>query len=207
MIVERIDVERRRGPIADVVVMLRANRERVQGLTRRKNRTLIRVGQKQPVRVVNFIAQGTIEEGMLSVLKFKKSLFAGVLDGGESTVFLGGSRLTRFMETVEQTTTAITGPVVDDQEIALVAAHDDRPRAAAATPDPWAALVQTGLSLLEQVAAASRASPSEPGHDGLRFVQRDPETGQDYLRIPMPSAEVLDRTLGTISQLLGRFKQ
>ena len=65
-----------------------------------------RLGQKQPVRVVNFIAQGTIEEGMLAVLKFKKSLCAGVLDGGESTVFLGGSRLTRFMETVEKTTTA-----------------------------------------------------------------------------------------------------
>ena len=38
--------------------------------------------------------QGTIEEGMLSVLQFKKSLFAGVLDGGERSVFLGGSRLT-----------------------------------------------------------------------------------------------------------------
>jgi SNF2 family DNA or RNA helicase len=51
-----------------------------------------RLGQKQPVRVVNFVAQGTIEEGMLGVLKFKKSLFAGVLDGGEKEVFLGGSR-------------------------------------------------------------------------------------------------------------------
>ena len=61
-----------------------------------------RLGQRQPVRVVNFVAQGTIEEGMLSVLKFKKSLFAGVLDGGEKEVFLGGSRLTRFMETVER---------------------------------------------------------------------------------------------------------
>jgi superfamily II DNA/RNA helicase len=45
-----------------------------------------RLGQKQPVRVVNFVAEGTIEEGMLSVLKFKKSLFAGVLDGGEREV-------------------------------------------------------------------------------------------------------------------------
>src|SRR5262249_40457542 len=31
-----------------------------------------RLGQSQPVRVVNFVAKGTIEEGMLSVLKFKK---------------------------------------------------------------------------------------------------------------------------------------
>ena len=63
-----------------------------------------RLGQRRPVRVVNFIAQGTIEEGMLGLLKFKKSLFAGVLDGGEDEVFLGGTRLNRFMESVEKAT-------------------------------------------------------------------------------------------------------
>lgn len=35
-----------------------------------------RLGQRKPVQVINFIAEGTIEEGMLSVLTFKKSLFA-----------------------------------------------------------------------------------------------------------------------------------
>ncbi len=38
-----------------------------------------RLGQHRPVRVVHFIAQGTIEEGMLGLLAFKKSMFAGVL--------------------------------------------------------------------------------------------------------------------------------
>src|SRR5207253_2370614 len=66
-----------------------------------------RLGQRRPVQVVNFVAQGTIEEGMLGLLKFKKSLFAGVLDGGEKEVFLGGSRLNRFMESVEKTTGSI----------------------------------------------------------------------------------------------------
>ncbi len=167
-----------------------------------------RLGQEQPVRVVNFIAQGTIEEGMLSVLKFKKSLCAGVLDGGESSVFLGGSRLTRFMETVEKTTTAIADPVVADQEVASAAVHDDAPRPSRATPgDSWAALLQTGAILLEQVAAASRTSPSEPAREGWRFVRRDPETGEGYLRIPMPSAEVLDRALAAIGEVLGPFRR
>ncbi|MGC8521081.1 MAG: DEAD/DEAH box helicase [Steroidobacteraceae bacterium] len=68
-----------------------------------------RLGQKRGVQVVNLVAQGTIEEGMLSVLAFKKSLFAGVLDGGASEVLLGGSRLKRFMESVEAvTTTAVS---------------------------------------------------------------------------------------------------
>lgn len=45
-----------------------------------------RLGQKRPVQVVNFVSTGTIEEGMLSVIKFKKSLFAGALDGGDREV-------------------------------------------------------------------------------------------------------------------------
>ena len=61
-----------------------------------------RMGQSRGVQVVNFVGQGSIEEGMLSVLAFKKSLFAGVLDGGEREVFLQGTRLSKFMESVEQ---------------------------------------------------------------------------------------------------------
>ncbi|MHB1530122.1 MAG: DEAD/DEAH box helicase, partial [Acidiferrobacteraceae bacterium] len=56
-----------------------------------------RMGQKRPVLVVNFISKGTIEEGMLSVLAFKRSLSAGILDGGTSEISFGGSRLNRFM--------------------------------------------------------------------------------------------------------------
>ena len=36
------------------------------------------------------------------MLAFKKSLFAGVLDGGANEVFLQGTRLSKFMESVEQ---------------------------------------------------------------------------------------------------------
>jgi hypothetical protein len=63
-----------------------------------------RMGQKRPVRIVNFVAKGTIEEGMLSVLAFKRSLAAGILDGGTGEISLGGSRLNRFMKDVEKVT-------------------------------------------------------------------------------------------------------
>ena len=63
-----------------------------------------RLGQMRGVQVVNFVAEGTIEEAMLSVLAFKKSLSAGVLDGGEREIFLGGSRLKQFMESVDAVT-------------------------------------------------------------------------------------------------------
>jgi superfamily II DNA or RNA helicase len=66
-----------------------------------------RLGQGRAVRVVNFISEGTIEHGMLSLLAFKRSVFAGVLDGGSNEVFMGEGALNRFMKTVDSVTTSI----------------------------------------------------------------------------------------------------
>ena len=173
-----------------------------------------RLGQRRPVRVVNFIAQGTIEEGMLSVLTFKKSLFAGVLDGGEREVFLGGSRLSRFMETVEKTTTAIAPSADIDADRTSEAEPRIKPARRPVVPalspavgpaSGWGAVVQTGVAFLEQLVSASHgAGPRDA--EGLRFVHRDPQTGEDYLRIPVPSPDVLDHVLQTIGALLDRFR-
>ena len=177
-----------------------------------------RLGQRQPVRVVNFVAQGTIEEGMLSVLRFKQSLFAGVLDGGEKEVFLGGSRLTKFMEAVEKTTAAIGPPNPDVEQREpegdrLIPPGSEEPETTvrqppageAVTADPWTGLVQTGLAFLEQLAAAA-SSPRDGGRARLSVVQRDPQTGRDCLRIPLPESDVLERALQTIGSLLERFR-
>lgn len=72
-----------------------------------------RMGQKRPVQIVNFVAKGTIEEGMLSTLAFKRSLSAGVLDGGAGEISMGGSRLNRFMKDVEN----VTGNIGDGEAI------------------------------------------------------------------------------------------
>ena len=53
---------------------------------------LHRIGQQRGVEVINLISAGTIEEDMLSRLRFKASLFEGVLDGGEDAVFLAGDK-------------------------------------------------------------------------------------------------------------------
>jgi Helicase conserved C-terminal domain len=182
-----------------------------------------RLGQRQPVRVLNFVSQGTIEESMLSLLKFKKSLFAGVLDGGEKEVFLGGSRLTRFMETVERATGSIPqAPAQDppegtaDRDIVEGNAFGDEPGLSApsvadssptATGDPWSALLTTGLSVLEQLAATSRATAGGNGPSGQSFVRRDERTGESYLRFPIPSQEVLDRALGAVAALLEGYRK
>ena len=196
-----------------------------------------RMGQSRPVQVINFVAQGTIEEGMLSVLKFKKSLFTGALDGGEKEVFLGGSRLTRFMETVDRATGNIPAPAPEEPETAAEQLETRGPgsdgsasereavaeatqrgartseagatRAAAPAPrtaatDPWSGLLQTGLSFLEQLTGAARASdhPPQSTTTAASVVRRDRETGESYLHLPMPSPEVLERLLASAGEVL-----
>jgi SNF2 family DNA or RNA helicase len=182
-----------------------------------------RLGQKRPVRVVNFVAQGTIEEGMLSVLQFKKSLFAGVLDGGEKEVFLGGSRLKRFMETVEKASAAIPESTPEDEASSQEARTEpdqtelDAELAGPAPaptlrPEPWTGLLQTGLNFLQQLANASRSvSTGEPivgaGQPGLPLISQDERTGEAFLRLPLPSPEALDRVLQAFGTLLDGLRR
>jgi hypothetical protein len=81
-----------------------------------------RMGQSRGVQVINFVGQGCIEEGMLSVLAFKKSLFAGVLDGGDHEVFMQGTRLSQFMKSVEQVAGAMGEDEAESEAEAGVAA-------------------------------------------------------------------------------------
>jgi len=183
-----------------------------------------RLGQQRPVRVVNFVAQGAIEEGMLSLLGFKKSLFAGVLDGGEKEVFLGGSRLTRFMQTVETAVNKVPEAEARHEAVAPfspVAAEPDGAQpdglegeAAIAVPatDPLMSLIQGGVRLLEQLTAASqghtgRGASSGRATGGVPFqVARDEQTGQTYVKMPLPRPDMLGRALEAVRLLINEFR-
>jgi superfamily II DNA or RNA helicase len=184
-----------------------------------------RLGQKQTVRVVNFVASASIEEGMLEVLKFKKSLFKGILDGGEKDVSMGGTRLTKFMESVEAVTKAT--PVVAPEDEAADSAppepeplpqprqrtkgavrapvpapepeEDHRPVPTTAPASPWAGLLQVGAALLQQFTA----NPEAPASNGASSImRRDEQTGEPYIRLPMPPPDVLNQALGALQALL-----
>jgi superfamily II DNA or RNA helicase len=150
---------------------------------------LHRLGQSRSVQVVNFVAEGTIEEKMLSILAFKKSLFAGVLDGGDGEIFLGGTRLTKFMESVDAVTrrdeplakavvpVAETGKVDTEKAKATETAEatEAAEPASHATPgidvdvtvgndNPWAPLLSVGMKLLESWATPPRRDAAANGH-------------------------------------------
>jgi superfamily II DNA or RNA helicase len=182
-----------------------------------------RMGQTRPVRVINFVAKGTIEEGMLSVLAFKRSLSAGILDGGSGEISLGGSRLNRFMKDVESVTGSMgEGEAVTPAEEAgrIVTADDavsvedinaddvnigagetartDGSRAPPREtgPDPWQALVQVGAQFIAALAAAN--DPKAAAHP---WIERDPATGAQSLKMPLPPPETARQLANALSAL------
>jgi len=188
-----------------------------------------RLGQQRPVQVCHFVSEGTIEHGMLDTLKFKSSMFAGVLDGGENEVFLGGSRMQKFMETVEQVTDAVPaaplpseGPVrfeEDDapwelpggaggetgrgEELATVSPPREAMAAkqAGAAPEPWGDLVNAGLAFLGQLgqAAAGADGAGTKVPDLAGFIKQNERTGAPELQIPLPDPD----TAAKLGALLG----
>jgi len=194
-----------------------------------------RLGQTKSVQVVNFVAKGTIEEGMLSVLAFKKSLFAGVLDGGETAVFMNGTRLSKFMESVDQVTGAMDqaepmaemtdsgaepevksargGPRTelrtDDPTQAVMPQPDRQAAAANAMPaaDPWAALIDAGLKLAETLAGAHAGNGSGQSELVSPWVEHDAQSGKSYLKLPMPEPETVQRLAGALAGLLAGLQR
>jgi SNF2 family DNA or RNA helicase len=63
-----------------------------------------RLGQERNVQVINLVSTGTIEHKMLDVLSFKGAMAAGVLDGGENTIFMGDDKFKQFMNSIENLT-------------------------------------------------------------------------------------------------------
>jgi superfamily II DNA or RNA helicase len=182
-----------------------------------------RIGQARSVRVINFVAKGTIEEGMLSVLAFKRSLSAGILDGGSGEISLGGSRLNRFMKEVENVTGRMgeSEAVTPAEEVgnSIVAADGTRAvedvisdadiRAgdiarsnglAAPRSDlesgPWHALVHVGTQIVAALAAAN--DPKAPAHP---WIERDPATGVRSLKMPLPPPEAARQLADALSAL------
>lgn len=189
---------------------------------------IYRLGQKKPVQIVNYVAKGTIEEGMLSVLAFKRSLAAGILDGGAGEILFGGSRLTRFMKDVENVTgrmgesevmaaaeeaadaAAVSGVACDAGAVEIEFAGAGEPPHGStvdtaqrgASVEPWSGLLQFGATL-----ASALAEPGDGSVAAHPWVERDTVTGERSLRLPLPSPETARRladVLSTISDALLR---
>ncbi|MBW7865669.1 MAG: DEAD/DEAH box helicase [Candidatus Hydrogenedens sp.] len=187
-----------------------------------------RLGQHRNVQVYHFIARDTIEHGMLDVLKFKSAMFEGVLDGGETEIFLGGSKMKKFMDTVDQVSGAIPAHVPVAEEFAepeltpedeapweepdeekKEEAREERVAAAAQPQSPLDGLLELGAELLNQFSRGMREGGGAQAPVRLEnLVVRDGKTGRAAVHIPLPDADTAQKLgdlLGGLGALLKGF--
>ena len=184
-----------------------------------------RLGQRKTVRVLNFITSSSIEEKILDLLKFKRSLFSGVLDkDGEDIVMLGESQMKKFMHSVETMTENMkkTDPVlekqkkleevmddkaaeikelIEEQEVERIAGDQEK------EADPLSGLLQAGARFLTSL--SDMMSRRESTQEGQPFgkslddiIGRDDKTGKAYLKIPLPETNVIQNIFSSLGELI-----
>ena len=188
---------------------------------------IYRHGQKKNVNIINFVAQNTIEHAMISKLRFKTALSEGILDNGESNIFIGDSKFNVFMKSVEElvtddsvSATAATADTHIDETLETTVASKEEPMAAAfdndddikphapataaapAISNETSNLLSTTSSFISQLTnILSDASATEQLVQSL--TRKDESTGQTYLQIPVENEAVVKNA---VTLLAGLFK-
>lgn len=182
-----------------------------------------RMGQLNNVSVVNFVSTGTIEEQMLSKLKFKSSMSEGVLDAGIDSIFLDTSKFNKLMETVENLTEepANEAPSIQQSEIekAVLPAPEAGLQSADLTetdpsesllpnsipdssdPEPDV-LIRSGMDFFSGLARAL-SSPEATEKLVSSLLEEDKTTGETHLKIPVKDKESIMQVFNLFGKLMG----
>jgi len=175
-----------------------------------------RHGQKRCISVINLVSRGSIEERLLEVLKFKSSLFAGVLDGGEDEIFMGESKFKRFMAEVEKVVGAPSATpvsVTDVEEREEVEEMEERAKTISADVLSAASALDTvpnfftAAGNLCNTLAETFADKQKTETFLSSLIQKDAATGKSYVQIPVENEEVLGRAVEVLASLLSAFKK
>lgn len=188
---------------------------------------IYRMGQKKNVSIINLVAQDTIEHRMLSVLKFKSSVAAGILDNGEDSIFLGDDRFKQFMESVETITQQpaaaaasgfdaeeqqeIAAPAKSSQEMAFTAPYpEEDPLPAESTNEistgagsykDSLSLVQSGTKFFSQL-VDTLSDEHEIKNLVATITEKDSHTGQTFIKLPVDNLQIVEKGLMLLSALL-----
>ena len=171
---------------------------------------IYRIGQQRNIQVINLVAMNTIEEQMLAKLRFKSSMFAGALDGGDDEVLLEGNKLQTIVEEfdfspVEQEETQVE----DVSEAPREEETMDNPTNSSetdddvhATGDPAVDVVQKGMSFLTDLVSVLK-DPDASRRMVDSIVKEDKQTGKTSLNIPVKDKDTVMQFVNLLGKLLG----
>ncbi len=193
---------------------------------------IYRLGQKKNVSVINLVAKGTIEERMLDVLRFKRSVAAGILDGGDSNIFMGDDKFKQFMKSVE----SVTGVGQQQAEASVVADASEQmeEKQIQELPPPAADFAEAQEAIDATDAAVGQAEMSVEEYSAKRLVaegtsffenlvqslntpdgvqqltrelvETDEKTGRSYIKIPVSGSSIVENALGMLGAFLKGMK-
>ncbi len=192
---------------------------------------IYRMGQKKNVSITNLVAQGTIEHKMLTTLKFKSEVAAGILDNGADSIFLDEDRFKNFMESVAMVTDdipessdgfdaeekseiaaeKISGPKQEEIE-ALMMQEEITEEQPAETPEkkneasetPVASLVQNGMNFFSQL-VNTLSDENSIRQLAQSITEKDEKTGKTYLKLPVDNVGTIEKALNLLGGLLKGF--
>ena len=176
--------------------------------------TVINMGQQRNIQVINLVSIGTIEEQMLTKLKFKTDVFDGVLNGGEDEVFLDNNKLETLVTDLGFGEGAAKEPAATEPAEAVEDIEEKKPQdeAADVIPDPVGeedsgglpdadALIGQGISFLGGlVKTLKNPDASKRLVDSL--VKEDPATGQASIQIPVSDKESVLQFVTLLGKML-----
>lgn len=98
---------------------------------------IYRIGQQRNIQIINLVAPSSLEERILSTLNFKTSLFEGILDNGEDSIFLEGSKLDKIMENIASSFATPKEKNKEDGTVILTGDQEEiKPKTSAPTDSP-----------------------------------------------------------------------
>lgn len=195
---------------------------------------IYRLGQKKNVSIINLVSQGSIEHRMLDVLKFKKGIATGILDGGDNSIFLGEDKFNQFMKSVESVTSGLSSEqthyetpeeretekqlaVAPNGTLTRIEQEEETPADASGTDSSQLSfdfhtseplkedeILEKGAGFLEGLLGIL-SSPESTQKLVNRITETDKESGQAYLKLPIKDTGMVENALKLISGLFGRM--
>jgi len=192
-----------------------------------------RIGQGKHVRVINFVTKDTIEHRMLGLIRFKKSMFEGVLDNGENQVFMDKDKFKKIMSVVEdlseppfeekvtdQEETSDKDVYVDTNQVEDSLKKDDNEkdqkksekddieksrRERTAEPDIQDLFI-TGIDFLQKL---SRTFTNKNSTKELvsSLISKNEKTGEMSLNIPIKDEKIIEKAVDVLDSFLQILKQ
>ncbi len=177
---------------------------------------IYRIGQKRNIQVINFVSEGSIEERMLTTLDFKSHVAEGVLDTGESSVFLEDEKFDELMSMVVEIAGKNDVGICENTKFEK---EEEKERIGESEVEKnfmfdneeitskedisgeTSKLVEDGISFFSQLAdTLSSEEKRKKLMDAL--VKVDSTTGKMLLEIPVSNKDDVEKILNVLAMLL-----